>query len=242
MGFQHKHIRGDERIQRRNRELQWWEGSGRTAAPGEENQGVPFATGQSRSLEDQRNSLVQKQPAGSFRSEVGIGLSKIPGCLLRAIKNLRKKDVVGGEPQPRQPRPPRAAGCDSHPACASSLLLLPRTPTPSWGVQRLLLVPLTFPGHRDELELLHGHNPWICVHSQGPDPPGTPGLAFGKMGKPEVRLCWVNPAWKRSFPEPRERGGTLCPTHGWGWEHPGDTGAHKHSLCPCNTTSDKNRL
>lgn len=200
--------------------MQWWECSGRTAALGEENQGVPFATGQSRSLEDQRNSLVQKQPAGSFRSEVRIGLSKIPGCLLRAIKNLRKKRC-GGRGAPAQAAPtPRSSGMRFPP----SLYQLPSPPAldtnSQLGRPEAAPGPPTFPGHGDELELLHGHDPWICVHSQGPNPPGTPGLAFGKMGKPEVRLCWVNPAWKRNFPEPRERGGALCPTHGWGWEHP----------------------
>lgn len=189
-----------------------WLGS----SSGEHIQGVPFAMGQSRSLEDQRNSLVQKQPTGSFPSEVGIGLSKIPGCLLRAIKNLRKKRS-GGRGAPAWAG---AAGCDSQqpgPApfssCPGHQLQL--------GCPGLLLVPLTFPGHRDELELLHRHNPWICAHSQGPNPPATPGLASRKMGKAEVRLCWINAAWKRNFPEPWDRGGTLCPRLGLGtpWRH-----------------------
>lgn len=47
--------------------VQWLDSSS-----GEEIQGVPFATGQSRSVEDQRSGLVQKQPAGSVvRSELG---------------------------------------------------------------------------------------------------------------------------------------------------------------------------
>lgn len=131
-GFQHKHI-----------------GAGRTdstqewgiavlgvqcldSSSGEEIQGVPFATGQSRSLEDQRNSLVQKQPAGSFRSEVGIGLSKVPGCLLRAIKNLRKKRSGGrGAPAPTPQK--------QQDVIPTSLVQLPSPPAldpdSSWGVQ-----------------------------------------------------------------------------------------------------------
>lgn len=63
----------------------------------------------------------------------------------------------------------------------SRLIQLPPPPA-----LELLLVPLTFPGHRDELELLHKHNPWICAHSQGPNPPVTtrPGLQ-GKWEKPK---------------------------------------------------------
>lgn len=59
--------------------------------------------------------------------------------------------------------------------------------------------------------------------------PLTLGLALRKRGKAEGRLCWINPDWKRNFPEPQESRGTLCPTLETNW-------AHKHSLCPCNTT------
>lgn len=146
----------------------------------------------------------------------------------------------GGRGAPARAAPtPRSSGMRFPAAWASSLLLLPRTPAPSRGVQEAAPAPRALPGHRDELELLHGHDPWICVHSRGPNPPVTPG----KMGKPEVRLCWINPARKRNFPEPRERGGTLCPTHGCGWEHPGDAAGPTNIPCVHATQpSDKNRL
>lgn len=118
--------------------VQWLDSSS-----GEEIQGVPFATGQSRSLEDQRNGLVQKQPAGSFCSEVGIGLSKIPGCLLRAIKKPQEqKRWWEGSPSLG-----RSSRMRFPPAWSSSLLLLPWTPTAA-GASRAAPRPPDIPRPR----------------------------------------------------------------------------------------------
>lgn len=166
---------------------------------------------------------------GCSRSEGGIGLSRIPGCLLRAVRNLRKKNVEGrGAPAQAAPIPPGAAGCDSHqpdPAPFSSW--------PGHSSQlRLLLLPLTLPGHRDELELLHRHNPGISVHSQ---PHKIPGLALRKMGKPEVRHCWDESCLEQEFPRATGEGRGPVSHTGLGTPRT-HSQAHRHSLCPCNTT------
>lgn len=192
------------------------------SSSGEEIQGVPFATGQSRSLEDQRNSLVQKQPAGSFRSEVGTGLSKIPGCLLRATKILRKKRSGGRGAQPGQEQQ------DVIPTRSSSPLLLPWTPTPA-GASRAAPGPPTFPGHRDELELLHRHNPWRDQTLLNT----WPGLQ--EKGKSPGEALLDQCCLEKEFPRATGQGRDPVPRLGLGtpWTH---IRAHTHSLCPCNTT------
>lgn len=117
----------------------------------------------------------------------------------------------------------------------TSLVQLPSPPAldtnPSWGVQGCSWSPRTFPGYRDELELLHTLSMDLCsLPGTKPSWNTWPGLQENRKSRGEALLdqCW-------KFPEPQDRGRTLCPGLGLGtpWRH---IRAHKHSLCPCNTT------
>lgn len=86
-----------------------------SAVPGQQlrggNPGCSLCHGPEQELGRPEEQFGSETTAGSFRSEVGIGSSKVPGCLLRAIKNLRKKRRWEGSPSPD---PSGAAGWDSH--------------------------------------------------------------------------------------------------------------------------------
>lgn len=202
-----------------------------SAVPGQQlrggNPGCSLCHGPEQELGRPEEQFGSETTAGSFRSEVGIGSSKVPGCLLRAIKNLRKKRSGGRGAPALTPQ-------EQQDGIPTSLAQLPSPPAldpdSSWGV----LVPPTCPGHRDQLELLHGHDPWICsLPGNKPSCNTWPGLQENGKSRGEALLdpCCL----EKGFPRARGEGRDPVPQAGAG-NTPRHIQAHKHSLCPCNTT------